>query len=81
MLLLEPGEVYFEDFRCTLSGRSKSPKGNEFAQQDGRLKLCSKSVVFEPQDMMKPILKIMLKYCTKLELMSHSKNTSELLKM
>lgn len=59
MLLLEPGEIYFEDYSCsTYNGDSE----NIFPVQ-GRLKLCSKSLVFEPRDWSLPLIKLHLKEC------------------
>ncbi|KAJ1521516.1 hypothetical protein ONE63_003179 [Megalurothrips usitatus] len=61
LLLLEPGEIYFEDYSVILLP-SKTLK-----RQDGRLKLCSKSIVFDPKDISKPIIKIAHKDCVHIE--------------
>ncbi|KAK9510830.1 hypothetical protein O3M35_005530 [Rhynocoris fuscipes] len=77
LLLLEPGEIYFEDFSVHMqicehnvsSSESKhsSPNNEIVTKLDGteigRLKVCSKSIVFDPQDHLKPIIKILLKEC------------------
>ncbi|KAG6463345.1 hypothetical protein O3G_MSEX013819, partial [Manduca sexta] len=60
MLLLEPGEVYFEDFSCSMHYNECLEVGNP---THGRLKLCSKSIVFEPKDMRPPLIKLQFKDC------------------
>ncbi|XP_075992601.1 protein FAN-like [Anticarsia gemmatalis] len=59
MLLLEPGEIYFEDYSCTLYDNILK---NDSCQQ-GRLKLCSKSLVLEPRDWAHPLIKMQFKDC------------------
>lgn len=61
MLLLEPGEIYFEDFSCTMSECAFIIKDKS---QQGRLKLCSKSLVFEPRDWTYPLIKLHFKDCS-----------------
>lgn len=57
MLLLEPGEIYFEDYSCTMNDAElKSVNAIQ-----GRLKLCSKSLVFEPRDWAFPLYKLQFK--------------------
>lgn len=65
LLLLEPGEIYFEDFYVTM----KDPKtfNNEETQHFGHLKMCSKSLVFDPKDNLQPIVKIPFIYCQAIE--------------
>ncbi|XP_041971992.1 protein FAN-like [Aricia agestis] len=60
MLLLEPGEIYFEDYSCSMHDDLSLKKG---IIRQGRLKLCSKSLVFEPRNFMEPLLKIHFKEC------------------
>ncbi|CAG9784208.1 unnamed protein product [Diatraea saccharalis] len=60
LLLLEPGEVYFEDFSCTLNDHIKF---NEGSPRHGCLKLCSKSLVFEPRDWTWPLVKLYFRDC------------------
>ncbi|KAF5298434.1 hypothetical protein FQR65_LT01213 [Abscondita terminalis] len=67
LLLLEPGEIYFEDFSACLIPSDTTTKNYELNKQTGRLRMCSKSLVFDPQDLTKPIVKIPLKDCTILE--------------
>lgn len=61
MLLLEPGEIYFEDFSCSVNDNDYP---NDEKPCQGRLKLCSKSLVFEPRDWSYPIIKMHFKDCT-----------------
>ncbi|KAJ3655160.1 hypothetical protein Zmor_014297 [Zophobas morio] len=67
LLLLDPGEIYFEDFSAVLIPPDVTPKTFDSKKQDGRLKMCSKSLVFDPKDINKPILKIPLKDCVVIE--------------
>ncbi|XP_015607510.1 protein FAN [Cephus cinctus] len=60
MLLLEPGEIFFEDY----SVQMKSPDcANSVYNNwiEGRLKLCSKSLVFVDKDINRPLIKVQLK--------------------
>lgn len=61
MLLLEPGEIYFEDYSCTMNETESLTKERPI---QGRLKLCSKSLVFEPHDRIYPLLKLHFKDCS-----------------
>ncbi|XP_053694361.1 protein FAN-like isoform X2 [Sabethes cyaneus] len=72
LLLLEPGEIYFEDFSVDLlpthdghsSSRSKPSSSMPTATTIGRLKMCSKSVVFEAKDNLRlPLIKVAYKDC------------------
>ncbi|XP_055537096.1 protein FAN-like [Wyeomyia smithii] len=70
LLLLEPGEIYFEDFSVDLMqpydghGSSSSSSSPSQASLIGRLKMCSKSVVFEAKDNLRlPLVKIAYKDC------------------
>ncbi|XP_061198203.1 protein FAN-like [Saccostrea echinata] len=67
LLLLEPGEIYFEDYSVTYfpNGTLKKDKGKK--SQKGHLKICSKSVVFVPKVIQFPILKLPLKNVTSIE--------------
>jgi hypothetical protein len=62
LLLLEYGEYFFEDISVYLFPVPNENKGKAFHQCDalkvqGRLKLCSRSIIFEPIDQRKPIVK------------------------
>nr|XP_012149911.1 PREDICTED: protein FAN isoform X2 [Megachile rotundata] len=60
MLLLEPGEIFFEDYSVQMKTLdSSSSEGEKWI--DGRLKLCSKSLVFVNKDINQPLIKIQLK--------------------
>lgn len=66
-MLLEPGEIYFDDLSvymisCSDSNLKKTAI-NEMQNELGRLKICSKSIVFEPKDCMKPVIKIPFREC------------------
>lgn len=65
--MLDPGEIYFEDFSAVLIPPDVTPKTFESKKQDGRLKMCSKSLVFDPKDINKPLIKIPLKECAVIE--------------
>lgn len=58
MLLLEPNEIYFEDFIVNLLDAA-----NETPISDGHLKMCSKSIVFDPKNKLESIIKIQYKDC------------------
>ena len=60
LLLLEPSEIYFEDYSAVYY---PSGADSDNFSQKGRLKLCSKSVVFEPQAVESPLVRIPLKSC------------------
>ena len=64
LLLLEPAEIYFEDFSAFLFPHDAKEHDFERKKQIGRLKMCSKSIVFDPKDINKPLIKIPLKECT-----------------
>lgn len=66
LLLLDPGEIYFEDFSAFLFSGSLVENDYENKKEIGRLKLCSKSIVFDPKDVMSPIIKIPFKECAKI---------------
>lgn len=67
LLLLDPGEIYFEDFSSTFIPPDTSRKTYDNKKQEGRLKMCSKSLVFEPKDFTKPLIKIPFKECVIIE--------------
>lgn len=63
LLLLEPNEIYFEDFLANLIDEQRS---SDDPIRDGHLKMCSKSIIFDPKDKMEPIIKIVYKDCKRL---------------
>ncbi|XP_008547834.1 protein FAN [Microplitis demolitor] len=75
MLLLEPGEIFFEDYSVRM-------KLNEFSDNekhdwmDGRLKLCSKSLVFVNKDINEPLIKLQMKEIISVESAKDDENES-----
>nr|XP_054748414.1 BEACH domain-containing protein lvsF-like [Lytechinus pictus] len=70
LLLLDPGEIYFEDFSVYFYPTGLKAVSEEEAIRRrcrGRLKICSKSIVFDPQDVSQPIMKFPLRSCIKIE--------------
>ncbi|XP_066246823.1 protein FAN-like [Euwallacea similis] len=67
LLLLDPGEIYFEDFSSTFVPPDTTRKTYDIKKQEGRLKMCSKSLVFDPKDFTKPLIKIHFKECVIIE--------------
>lgn len=61
LLLLEPGEIYFEDFSVYYYPPAETEEESVRNKHRGHLKVCSKSVVFVPKEKQHPILKIPLK--------------------
>eukprot|EP00795_Rhopilema_esculentum_P001333 gene1333-15731_t len=61
LLVLAPGEIYFEDFSVFYYPIEKSEDEAFKRKQKGRLKLCSKSLVFDPIDSSYPMLKLQYK--------------------
>ena len=67
LLLLEPGEIYFEDFKTVYHTRPEDRQPAVHNEIPGRLKVCSKSVVFVPQNLMLPMLKFPLADCDEID--------------
>ena len=81
LILLEPGEIYFEDYlvyyhetispfeqSSTTKKRSNSNSNENFAKQlKGNLKICSKSIVFDPINLSYPLVKFPFKLIEKIE--------------
>ncbi|XP_072024442.1 protein FAN-like [Amphiura filiformis] len=67
LLLLEPSEIYFEDFSVFYYPCGLTDEQAEEKKLRGRLKVCSKSIVFEPQDTAYPVVKFMLRDTSKIE--------------
>lgn len=59
MLLLEPGEIFFEDYSVQMQLQDSASDRSRWT--DGRLKLCSKSLVFVSKDINQPLIKVQLK--------------------
>ena len=69
LLLLEPNEIYFTDVAVTLIRDQNKAANAEGNFSRGRLKICSKSVVYVPQadpgqSNLEPLLKFPLSDCT-----------------
>lgn len=78
LLLLEPGEIYFEDFSANLLPSDPSSVDVDDRKSRGRIKVCSKSLVFDPQDTSLPLIKFPFHQCEKISEHSHAlfaKNT------
>ncbi|XP_050589853.1 protein FAN-like isoform X1 [Bombus affinis] len=60
MLLLDSGEIFFEDYSVQMKLVDNSTS-EEQTWRDGRLKFCSKSLVFVNKDINQPLIKIQLK--------------------
>uniref|UniRef100_A0A131Z2H8 Factor associated with neutral sphingomyelinase activation n=1 Tax=Rhipicephalus appendiculatus TaxID=34631 RepID=A0A131Z2H8_RHIAP len=60
LLLLEPGEIYFKDYSVYLYPDNVKEAEAQRRRQKGRLKVCSKSILFVPEDINHPILKFPL---------------------
>lgn len=65
LLLLEPNEIYFEDFSANLIDEQRTVNSDE-PVRNGHLKMCSRSLIFDPKDKMEPIIKIVYKDCQRL---------------
>ena len=68
-LLLEHGEKHLQDWAVTASSSSassvfsnKHEKCRQMKQLEGRLRLCSQSIVFEPRHLSRGIIRIPFKY-------------------
>jgi factor associated with neutral sphingomyelinase activation len=63
--LLEPDEIYFEDYMVYYNNTafpSIERKNGQQTSQKGMLKICSKSFVFEPFDLKFPVIKFQYKF-------------------
>lgn len=80
MLVLEPGEIYFEDFSCIMNTQNSRTAGNI---RTGHLKLCSKSLVFEPIEWAHPLTKLHFKDCTDISIVeqTHESDTKNVIKL
>jgi len=76
MLLLEPGEIFFEDYSVQMSKLDVSSSEAK-VWMDGRLKLCSKSLVFVNKDINQPLIKIQFKEITSIEQYISSNNVTK----
>ena len=73
LILLEPGEIYFEDYlvyyhELNTPFANTTPKKSAFKSLKGNLKICSKSIVFDPINLNAPLVKFQYKSIEKIEL-------------
>ncbi|GAB6030402.1 hypothetical protein CHUAL_007280 [Chamberlinius hualienensis] len=61
--LLDPGEIYFEDYAVYYYPFCQSEEESMRRCQRGRLKVCSKSIVFDPKEFKYPVIKFPLQDC------------------
>uniref|UniRef100_H3CTM5 Neutral sphingomyelinase activation associated factor n=1 Tax=Tetraodon nigroviridis TaxID=99883 RepID=H3CTM5_TETNG len=72
LLLLDLEEYYFEQHTAhRISSSSRKDKGRKVR---GSLKICSRSIIFDPDDFKEPILKIPLRDCSRIELVEEENN-------
>ena len=60
LLLLEEGELFFEDYACKLylPGNESNLEVSLRKQLSGRLKVASKNLIFEPHSIQHPIMRL-----------------------
>eukprot|EP01135_Chromosphaera_perkinsii_P000316 Nk52_evm85s62 gene=Nk52_evmTU85s62 len=64
LLILEPREIYLEDFSASLIHLNANGKCSKSTIPiKGRVRVCSKSLIFDPHDWKFPILKLLFKFC------------------
>lgn len=77
MLLLEPGEIFFEDYSVRMKLDDSSSSDKEINNwMNGRLKLCSKSLVFVNKDFNEPLVKLQFKEIISIESVAPLDNIS-----
>ncbi|XP_054283298.1 protein FAN-like [Macrosteles quadrilineatus] len=69
LLLLDPNEIFFEDLSVYFYqfDQYNSTGENSGRENLGRLRICSKSLVFEPKDVVKPLIKMRFENCMSIE--------------
>ncbi|KAL4234400.1 hypothetical protein ACF0H5_006047 [Mactra antiquata] len=67
LLLLEPGEIYFEDYSVYFYPSYEDDATAEKNKQRGHLKICSNSIVFVPKEKEFSILKVLFKNVSKID--------------
>ncbi|CAL8311790.1 unnamed protein product [Merluccius merluccius] len=72
LLLLDLEEYYFEQHTALQLGASSTKE--TLRKVRGSFKVCSKSIIFDPDDFAEPILKISLRDCKKIELVVKKDN-------
>ena len=71
LLLVDEGEYYFDDYAAVRHTVATFAGEAEHSEQPGRLRVCSHSVVFEPEDEAAPLVKIKFVSC---ELREHKEH-------
>lgn len=79
LVLLEPGEIYFEDY-LVYYHELKSPllneSNNNYESIKGNLKICSKSLVFDPINFSYPLIKFPYKCIDEIQLFNDATSTN-----
>ncbi|XP_075994237.1 protein FAN [Genypterus blacodes] len=70
LLLLDLEEYYFEQH----TAHQVTPRSANQRKIRGSFKVCSRSVIFDPEDIDEPILKILLRDCKKIEIVDKEQN-------
>jgi factor associated with neutral sphingomyelinase activation len=67
--LLEPNEIFFEDLSVYFFTFEEYNSKIQTTEREnlGRLRICSKSLVFEPKDVVKPLIKMRFENCLSIE--------------
>ena len=77
MLLLDPGEILFEDYSVQMKLDIEIPKCGQEKWIHGRLKMCSKSLVFVCKDFAHPLIRIQFKEMVSAEKLEPEQNPFE----
>lgn len=97
LILLEPGEIYFEDYlvyyhelKCPFTSTNLEQQNYQFSNNQqqtlindeqsikklkGNIKICSKSIVFDPIDLNYPLIKFQYKSIDKIEQFDSNEDT------
>ncbi|XP_034948322.1 protein FAN-like [Chelonus insularis] len=79
MLLLEPGEIFFEDYSVKMKSNNSTENNSSNDWMDGRLKLCSKSLVFVNKDINEPLIKFQMKEIISVESVKNKDDSGKVL--
>ncbi|XP_055383066.1 protein FAN-like isoform X2 [Condylostylus longicornis] len=79
LLLLDPGEIYFEDYAVDYLSNDDTKLGNNVEALIGSLKVCSKSLVFEPRNIKLPLIKLRYADCYEISKYANMSNRENLL--
>lgn len=67
LIILEPGEIYFEDYLVYYHGVNSPLEEKGAKAVKGSLKICSKSLVFDPISLSEPLIKFPYKAIERIE--------------